>query len=70
MEDYIDTFESSRAILEMGAYELSPKFVLDSFIGGLKDSLKSFVRTFDPEFIPQAIHYARLQQESIRSLQF
>ena len=50
---------------EMHTYDLSPKFVHDSFIGGLKDSLKSFVKAFNLETIPQAIHYARLQQESL-----
>ena len=55
MEDYIDSFESTRALLEMHAYELSPKFVLDSLTGELKDSLKPFVKAFNPETIPQAI---------------
>lgn len=65
LEDYIDSFESTRALLEMHAYELSFKFVLDSFIGGLKDSLKPFVKVFNPKTFPLAIRYARLQQESL-----
>ena len=40
-------------------------YILDNFIGGLKPSVKPFVRAFKPDSIAQAIEYARLQEESL-----
>lgn len=53
----------------MQAYELSPKFIVDNFISGLKDNIKPFVKAFNPQNIPQAISYARLQEDSLHTLQ-
>ena len=69
LEEYIDSFEGCRALLDMQSYELSSIFILDSFISGLKDSIKHFVKAFNPHTIPQAISYARLQEDSLHSLQ-
>ncbi|CAO2813904.1 unnamed protein product [Amaranthus hypochondriacus] len=48
LEEYIDSFEYYRALLDMHSYDLSSKYVLDSFISGLKESIKSFVKAFQP----------------------
>lgn len=37
---------------------------LDSFIGGLKPVIKSFVKSFKPLSITNAIEYSRSQEES------
>ncbi|CAO2836370.1 unnamed protein product [Amaranthus hypochondriacus] len=68
LEEYVDAFECSRSFLEMHDYDLSSKFLLDSFVSGLHDTIKPFVKAFKPENITQAIEYARLQSESIKSL--
>lgn len=69
LEEYIDAFECCRALLDMHSYELSSKFILDSFISGLRDNIKPFVKAFSPQSISQAITYARLQEETLTSLQ-
>lgn len=69
LEEYFDTFESNRSFLEMHDYDLSTKFILDSFISGLNDTLKPFVKAFKPDSISKAMEYARLQEESVKSLQ-
>ncbi|XP_048492259.1 uncharacterized protein LOC125493205 [Beta vulgaris subsp. vulgaris] len=63
LETYIDEFEELRAILIQNGHTLSEEYVLHSFIGGLKPTIKPFVRAFDPASISQAVKYARLQEE-------
>lgn len=69
LEEYIDAFECCRALLDMHSYALSSKFILNSFISGLKDNIKPFVEAFAPQSISQAITYARLQEETLMSMQ-
>ncbi|CAO2838144.1 unnamed protein product [Amaranthus hypochondriacus] len=54
----------ARSFLEMHDYDLSPRFILDSFISGLKETIKPFVKAFKPDSLTQAIEYARLQEET------
>ena len=54
LEEYIDSFECCRSLLEMHSYDLSSKFVLESFVSGLKDNIKPFVKASQPHTIPQA----------------
>ncbi|CAO2840780.1 unnamed protein product [Amaranthus hypochondriacus] len=68
LEEYFDAFECNRSFLEMHDYDLSDKFLLDSFISGLNDTLKPFVKAFKPDSITKAMEYARLQEESVKSL--
>lgn len=46
-------------------YYLPGSFVLESFVGGLKPEIRSFVKAFKPTSIASAIEYARLQEENI-----
>ena len=68
MEEYFDDFECNRSFLEKHDYDLSPKFILDSFISGLNDTLKPFIKAFKPDSVTKAMEYARLQEESVKSL--
>ena len=65
LEKYIDDFEDLRAVMLQINHILPDNYILDSFIGGLKPSVKPFVRAFKPNSISQAIEYARLQEESL-----
>lgn len=69
LEKYIDEFEDLRAVMVQINHILPDSYILDSFIGGLKPSVKPFVRAFKPDTISQAIEYARLQEESIAMIQ-
>ncbi|XP_074363636.1 uncharacterized protein LOC141704251 [Apium graveolens] len=40
-------------------------YVLDSFVGGLKATMKPFVKAFKPANIADAIEYVRLKEESL-----
>ncbi|VFQ67144.1 unnamed protein product [Cuscuta campestris] len=44
---------------------LLDSYILDSFIGGLKPSVRLFVKAFKPTGIAQAIEYARLKEEAL-----
>ncbi|KAL8087895.1 hypothetical protein AgCh_037873 [Apium graveolens] len=65
LQKYIDDFEDLRSVMIQINHILPKNYILDSFIGGLKPSVKPFVRAFKPETISQAIEYARLQEESL-----
>ena len=41
--------------------------MLESFIGGLKPTVKPFVKAFKPHNVADATMYARLQEESIQA---
>ena len=58
-----------RALHDMHSHDLSSKFILGNFISRLKDNIKPFVKGFSPQTIPQAITYARLQEEALKSSQ-
>ena len=69
LEEYVGALKSNRSFLEMHDYDLSHMFILDNFISGLKDTIKPFVKAFKPDTFAKAIEYARLQEESVKSLQ-
>lgn len=47
----------------VGFFFLEEKYLLDSFIGGLKGNAKPFVRAFELVNVATAIEYARLKEE-------
>lgn len=65
LESYIDEFENLKSIMKQNNHVLPDAYVLDSFVGGLKSSVKPFVKAFKPATIADAIQYARLQEESL-----
>ena len=65
LEDYIDEFENIRSLMLQHNHALPDAYVLDSFIGGLKASVKPFVKAFKPVSIAEAIDYARLKEKSL-----
>lgn len=68
LEDYIDEFESLKAIMMQSGHILPDSYLLESFVGGLKDSSKPFVRAFKPNNIAEAIEHARLSEEQFALL--
>ncbi|KAL2931387.1 Retrotransposon-derived protein PEG10 [Bienertia sinuspersici] len=68
LESYIDEFENLRSLMLQQSQFLPESYFLDSFIGGLKPSLKPFVRAFKPNSISSAVEYARLQEEAIQAI--
>ena len=67
LEDYIDAFEYGKSLMEMHGYELSFKFLLDTFLNGLLPHFKPFVKAFKPKTITQAVEYAHLQYDAFKS---
>lgn len=65
IEECLDEFEEMRALLMQKNHLLSDEFFLESFIGGMKASIKPFVRAFKPKTISEAVEFARLQEESL-----
>lgn len=65
LEDYIDEFEGVRSMMLQYNHVLPDSYVLDSFIGGLKSTVKPFVKAFKPNSIAEVIDYARLKEESL-----
>lgn len=55
LEDYIDDFEHIRSLMLQHNHALPDAYFLDSFIGGLKASVKPFVKAFKPVSIAEAI---------------
>lgn len=67
LEDYVDEFESARSLMLQHNHMLPDAYILDSFIGGLKATVKPFVKAFKPTTIAEAIDYARLKEESLNA---
>ena len=67
IEDFIDEFDNVRSLMEQNHHILPDSYFLDSFIGGLKPTVKPFVKAFKPVSVAEAIRYARLQEESIQA---
>ncbi|VFQ74355.1 unnamed protein product [Cuscuta campestris] len=65
LEDYIDEFEDLRSVLVQNNHYLPDSYILDCFIGGLKASIRLYVKAFKPNCLAQAIEYARLREESL-----
>ena len=65
LEDYVDEFETAKSLMMKNNHIFPESYLLDSFIGGLKASVKLFVRAFKPATIAQAVEYVRLKEESI-----
>ena len=63
LEEYVDKFEELRALLLIKNSLLPDEHFLDSFMGGLKPYLKSFVRVFHPKTSSKAVEYAKLGRE-------
>ncbi|XP_063948159.1 uncharacterized protein LOC135152240 [Daucus carota subsp. sativus] len=64
LEDYIDEFENARSLMLQNNHIFPDSYMLDSFIGGLKASVKPFFRAFKPTTIAQEVEYARLKEET------
>ena len=67
LEGYIDQFQDLRSALLQNDHVLSAQYILESFIGGLKEDVKPFVRAFKPKSISEAIRYARLQESQLKA---
>ena len=66
LEKYIDEFEDLRALMLHNSPDMPDSYILESFIGGLKPSIKPFVKAFKPASIASAIEFARLQEETLK----
>ncbi|CAO2832351.1 unnamed protein product [Amaranthus hypochondriacus] len=63
LEEYVDSFKQCKFDLFQNGHGLSEEYLLESFIGGLKEEVKPFVKAFNPTTISEAINYDRLQEE-------
>ncbi|CAH9082507.1 unnamed protein product [Cuscuta epithymum] len=64
IDAYIDEFEELKSIIKR-THPFPEKYFLDCFIGGLKASLKSFVKVLKPSTMAEAIEFARSQEETL-----
>ncbi|XP_056695073.1 uncharacterized protein [Spinacia oleracea] len=68
LEEYINEFENLRSIMMMNNHILPDAYMLESFIGGLKPTVKPFVKALRPCSIADAIDIARLQKENLTAM--
>lgn len=64
-EEYLDEYERLRSVMLQNGHVLPDDYILDSFIGGLKPTIKPFVKAFKLTSIADAIESARLQEEQL-----
>lgn len=57
LEDYLDKFEDLMSLMIQKNPEIPDSYFLDSFIGGLKPTIKYFVRSFDPPTLYSIVEY-------------
>ena len=60
VDDYLAKFEELKSLLLVKAPSMPDTHLLDSFIGGLKPTIKPLVKAFKPLTLNQAIKQARL----------
>ncbi|XP_074304368.1 uncharacterized protein LOC141639077 [Silene latifolia] len=65
IDDYLDAFENLKGLMMQRNSLLPEQYFLDSFIGGLKPSLKPFVKAFKPRTLAYVVEYSRLQEETL-----
>ena len=68
LDNYIAKFEELKALLLLRNPTMPDSYFLESFIGGLSDTVKPIVRSFKPVSVSDAIEYARQQEEAIQVL--
>ena len=66
LEDFINEFESLKSLILQEGHKLSTEYMLESFIRGLKESVKHFVRALNPSSINEAIRIVRSQEEHLK----
>ncbi|KAL2905959.1 Transposon Ty3-I Gag-Pol polyprotein [Bienertia sinuspersici] len=67
IESYIDDFEELRSLMLQQNHVLPDSYFLDSFVGGLKPTVRPFVKAFKPTTFTQAIEFSRLQEENLEA---
>jgi hypothetical protein len=67
VEDYIDTYENWMTLMKMGRNYLPQDFCVDSFISGLKDTIKHHVHCQKPNSFFSAYWYARQYEKAYLS---
>jgi len=68
LDDYLEKFEKLKALLLLKNPSHLDDYFVDSFIGGLKPSIKSFGRAFHPKTLPEAVDYARSEEETLGAI--
>ena len=66
LEDFSNKFENLKSLMLQEGHVLSNEYMLESFIGGSKESVKHFVRALNPSSINEAIRIERSQEEHFR----
>ena len=65
LDDYLEKFEELEALLLLKIPSLPNNYFVDRVIEGLKPSIKSSVRGFQPKTLPEAVYYARSEEETL-----
>ncbi|CAM8889632.1 unnamed protein product [Rhodiola kirilowii] len=68
VNDYIQKFEELMGMMIRENPNLSDRYFVYSFVGGLNDAIKSLVRTHNPESIGEAIEKARLHELALKAI--
>lgn len=64
IDDYLYAFENLRSLMIQRNPQLPDSFFLDSFIGGLKPTIKPFMKAFNPMKLDDAVEFARLKEQN------
>ena len=68
LDDYLENFGELKALLLLKSPSLPNDYFVNSLIGGLKPSIKSFTGPFQPKTLPEAVEYARSQEEILEAI--
>jgi len=68
LDEYLVRFEELKALLLVRNPMMPASYFLESFVGGLKPAIKSFVRALNPQNLDAAMEIARLQEQTISAL--
>ena len=68
LEEYLTRLEELKELLLVRNPTMSESYLLESFIGGLKPTIKLFVKAFNPQNLYATMEISRLQEETIHAL--
>jgi len=68
LEEYLQKIWRTHSTLVGKNSTVPEAYFLESFTGGLKPAIKSFVRALNPQTLDAAMEFTRLQEETIQAL--
>jgi len=68
IDDYLEEFQELKSQMLIKNPTLPPDYFPASFVRGLDDNVKHFIRAFNPRTLSDAVYYARLQTATLQAI--